>query len=153
MVKKFITWDEIHNYIKQSDVVKNNQDVDLVVAVGSGGMIPGVIIAKLLDKPVINIGLKTYNVNLNEQTYMAQWYQKFDFKKSKHKRLLVVDDINDTGFTLTNINSFLMSGFYTEQDVKYFTVFSKPKSYFRCDSAVEVTDDTWLVFPWEVNHE
>lgn len=153
MVKKFITWDEIHNYIKQSDVVKNNQDVDLVVAVGSGGMVPGVIIAKLLDKPVINVGLKTYNANLNEQTYLAQWYQKFDFKKSKHKKLLVVDDINDTGFTLATINSFLMSGFYTEEDVKYFTVFSKPRSYFRCDSAVEVADDDWLVFPWEVNNE
>ena len=153
MVKKFITWDEIHNYIKQSDVVTKNQDVDLIVAVGSGGMIPGVIIAKLLNKPVINIGLKTYNANLNEQTYMAQWYQKFDFKKSKHKKLLVVDDINDTGFTLATINSFLMSGFYTEQDVNYFTVFSKPRSYFRCDSAVEIADDTWLVFPWEVNHE
>lgn len=153
MVKKFITWDEIHNYIKQSNVIKNNREVDLIVAVGSGGMVPGVIIAKLLNKPVINIGIKTYNANLNEQTYLAEWYQKFDFKKSKHRKLLVVDDINDTGFTLATINSFLMSGFYTEEDVSYFTVFSKPKSYFRCDSAVEVSDDDWLVFPWEVDHE
>lgn len=148
-MKQFVSWDEIQNLIIQSGVAERNKDVDLVVSVGSGGMVPGVIIAKLIDKPVINIGVKTYNANLNEQTYMAQWYQKFDFKKSKHKKLLVVDDINDTGFTLTTINAFLMSGFYTEEDVNYFTVYSKPKSYFRCESALEVSDDTWLVFPWE----
>lgn len=148
-MKQFVSWDEIQNLIIQSGVAERNKDVDLVVSVGSGGMVPGVIIAKLIDKPVINIGVKTYNANLNEQTYMAQWYQKFDFKKSKHKKLLVVDDINDTGFTLATINAFLMSGFYTEEDVNYFTVYSKPKSYFRCESALEVSDDTWLVFPWE----
>jgi hypoxanthine phosphoribosyltransferase len=150
MEKKYVSWDEIQKLINQYDVKGKYGEVDLVVSVGSGGMVPGLIIAKLLDKPVVNIGLKTYNVNLNEQTYVAQWYQKFDFKKSKHKKLLIVDDINDTGFTLATINSYLMSGFYTEEDVQYFTVFSKSKSYFRCDSAVEVPDDTWLVFPWEV---
>ena len=153
MDKKYVTWDEIQTAIENYDIIGKYGDVDVVVSIGAGGMIPGVIISKILDKPVVNIGIKTYNTNTSEQTFTVTMYQKFDFKKSLHKKVLIVDDINDTGFTLASINNHLMSGFHTEEDVKYFTVFSKPKSYFRCDSAIEVSNETWLVFPWEVKYE
>ena len=152
MDKKYVTWDEIQTAIKNYDIVGKYGDVDIVVSIGSGGMIPGVIISKILGKPVVNMGVSTYGHEYN-QTFTVKMYQKFDFKKSLHKKVLIVDDINDTGYTLTCINNHLMSGFHTEEDVKFFTVFSKPKSYFRCDSAIEVSNETWLVFPWEVNNE
>jgi len=147
---KNVTWDDITSLIVQSDIKEKYKDIDIIACIGTGGMVPGVIISKILNKPIINLGVKSYAIN-NTQTYNAEWYQKFVFRKSKHHNVLVVDDINDSGYTLITVNSYLMSLFYTETHVKFLTVYMKPHTIFNCDYLQEVENDTWIKFPWEVN--
>ncbi len=149
MSKKYVAWDELHHYISLARLDKEYPEVDLVVSIGSGGMVPGVIISKILNVPVVNIGVKSYSVD-NTQTYKAEWYQKFQFRVSKHKKILVVDDINDTGYTLAAVNNYLMSTYLKETDVEFLTIFSKQRSVFPCRSLQEISNDTWIEFPWEV---
>ena len=149
MSKKYVAWDELHNYISQANLDKVYPKVDLVVSIGSGGMVPGVIISKILNVPVVNIGVKSYSID-NTQTYKANFYQKFEFRSSRHKKILVVDDINDTGYTLASVNIYLMSTYLKETDVEYLTIFSKQRTVFPCKSLQQVDNDTWIEFPWEV---
>ena len=148
MSKKYVAWDELHNYISQANLDKVYPKVDLVVSIGSGGMVPGVIISKILNVPVVNIGVKSYSID-NTQTYKAHFYQKFEFRSSRHKKILVVDDINDTGYTLASVNIYLMSTYLKETDVEYLTIFSKQRTVFPCKSLQQVDNDTWIEFPWE----
>jgi len=148
MSKKYVAWDELHNYISQANLDKVYPKVDLVVSIGSGGMVPGVIISKILNVPVVNIGVKSYSID-NTQTYKANFYQKFEFRSSRHKKILVVDDINDTGYTLASVNIYLMSTYLKETDVEYLTIFSKQRTVFPCKSLQQVDNDTWIEFPWE----
>lgn len=149
MISKQVSWHDIESLIRNSNIKEKYGDVDLIVCVGSGGMVPGVIISKMINKPVVNIGVKSYAIN-NTQTFKAEWYQNFKFKKSQHKKILVVDDINDSGYTLHSVNCYLMSQYFTEKDVLYLTLYMKPRTIFTADYLQSVDDDTWLSFPWEV---
>jgi len=56
---------------------------------------------------------------------------------------LIVDDIADTGLTLTPYKNF-----------KIATVYYKPRSKIKPDYYVrEVNNSDWIVFPWECNQE
>lgn len=121
MTDKIISWHDLESLIVNSSIKSKYSNIDLIVSIGSGGMIPGVIISKMLNKPVVNIGVKSYAID-NTQTFKAEWYQDFKFKKSLHKKILIVDDINDTGYTLHSVNCHLMSQYFTEDDVFYLTL-------------------------------
>ena len=81
MTDKQLSWHEVESLIRNSSIKEKYKDVDLVVSIGSGGMIPGVIISKMISKPVVNIGVKSYAID-NTQTFKAEWYQDFKFKNS-----------------------------------------------------------------------
>lgn len=149
MTEKIISWHDLESLIVNSSIKSKYGNVDLIVSIGSGGMIPGVIISKMLNKPVVNIGVKSYAID-NTQTFKAEWYQDFKFKKSLHKKILIIDDINDTGYTLHSVNCHLMSQYFTEDDVFYLTLYMKPHTIFTADYLQMVDNDTWLTFPWEV---
>ena len=58
-------------------------------------------------------------------------------------RILIVDDICDSGETLTKL--LAMNG-----NIKTATLFKKPRATVIPDVYVEeVSNDTWIVFPWE----
>ena len=149
MNNKQISWSDLESLIRNSSIKSKYSDIDLVVSIGSGGMVPGVIIAKMLNKPVVNIGVKSYAID-NTQTFKADWYQTFKFKKSQHKKILVVDDINDSGYTLHSVNCHLMSQYFNDDDVSYLTLYMKPHTIFTADYLQVVDNDSWLTFPWEV---
>lgn len=149
MTDKQLSWHEVESLIRNSNVKERYKDVDLIVCIGTGGMIPGVIIGKMLNKSVVNIGVRSYAID-NTQTFKAEWYQDFKFKKSQHKKILVVDDINDSGYTLHSVNCHLMSQYFNESDVSFLTLYMKPHTIFTADYLQMVDNDTWLTFPWEV---
>jgi hypoxanthine phosphoribosyltransferase len=149
MTEKIISWCDLESLIVNSSIKDKYNNVDLVVSIGSGGMTPGVIISKMLNKRVVNIGVKSYAIG-DKQTFKAEWYQDFKFKKSLHKKILIVDDINDTGYTFHSVNCHLMSQYFTENDVFFLSMYMKPHTTFTADYLQMVNNDTWLKFPWEV---
>jgi len=66
---------------------------------------------------------------------------------------LIVDDIVDTGRTFDIIDGY---EFHHKRDsgILYASLFYKPQSEFKPDHYVEeITNDTWIVFPWEMENE
>ena len=61
---------------------------------------------------------------------------------------LVVDDIVDFGKTLIETENLLTK--FKVKNVCYATLFYKKRSVFKPDYFVEeISDDLWIVFPWE----
>jgi len=106
--------------IKKS-IQMNNIKYDFIYPIPRGGLIVGVYLSHLLDIKLIS---EINNSILN------------NFK------ILVVDDIADTGKTLTEF----------ESKADLATIYYKPRSIIKPTYYVEETVN-WIVFPWEREDE
>lgn len=149
-----ILWSDIYQSIKQLKelIVGENQIPDVVITVGRGGLIPGALLAYSLEvKTVINFTLQSYDDTDNKRTDVFKEIQSLDndyIRTLKDKRVLVVDDLSDTGQTLLFIKEKLSS----ITDLQFATLYTKASTKLIPNYYItEFTDDTWLVFPWETS--
>lgn len=107
---------------------------DEVMGLSRGGLIPGVMISHYLNVPFIPVKFPMFGDTLTSQT------------------LLIVDDINDTGKTFTELESYLSSR-YPNQKRIYCSLISNEASSFTVDfysmEINKVEDPSWIVYPWE----
>ncbi|MGK2310286.1 phosphoribosyltransferase [Cutibacterium sp. V947] len=147
--KEILTWetfgaatDELATQIHDSDF-----DPEIVIAVARGGMIPGGALTyslgvKLTD--AINVEFYT-NVEetLPDPVLLAPM---LDTDSIRGKRILVVDDVADSGRTLALVLK-LLRGFGA--DVRSAVLYAKPTTVINPDFVWKATDK-WIVFPWSV---
>ena len=72
--------------------------------------------------------------------------------KYNGKRVVIIDDINDTGTTLKGIHDIVVMEGMTD-NVKYVSLFEKLSSEFSVDISAKELDEEeekqWIVFPYE----
>lgn len=139
-----LSWSEIH---ADSITLAMSIDVefDILIALQRGGTVPCTIISHYLDRPMISIGVKSYDHD--KQTGMIIQYQSVFDTRHIGKRALFVDDLSDTGETLDYVKQEYQNFFkemstatlYTKDSTKHIPTFSV-RQYAAND---------WLVFPWE----
>lgn len=133
------SWEE---FFKDADLlarkVKGN-NFEALLIITKGGLFLGSHLAERLDIPVIEtIGIKSYKAG--EKTAM-EIIKEADILKLP-PRLLIVDDISDTGETLR----------YVQDKFKAPTVTLFKKVGTKCQPTYclhEIADDVWVEFPWE----
>jgi hypoxanthine phosphoribosyltransferase len=131
MINRKMSWKQFEIGVKQiaSEIQAKNLLVKNIYGVPRGGLILAVCLSHQLDKPL-----------LLDPEYMT-------------KNTLIVDDISDSGKTLSN---FINSEFniYCKHENKKpdmtCTLFYYPKSIYKPTIWVfEKQPDDWIVFPWE----
>ncbi len=142
------SWDQIYDLcIQVSDQVKNSEyRPDLIVAVSRGGWIPGRILSDLLG----NLNIATVKVEYYVDIYKTRSNPKITqpiIVDVKRKRVLLVDDISDTGNTLKLVKEHLFGR--GAADVKICTLYCKPWSIVPPDFNARTTD-AWVCFPHEI---
>ncbi len=135
--------DRLLSHIKQEDV-----KYDYVVGFGRGGLIPATLLAYKLDLPVLCFSVASYDGTSQQSTYKI--YQEIDFDKlQKDTKILVVDDICDTGDTFMLFKNLNKPNIIKET---YVSLFAKEDSKHIIDYYSSITpSNVWLVFPWEVD--
>ena len=71
--------------------------------------------------------------------------------KYNGKRIVIIDDINDTGTTLQGIHDVVEKAGMAD-NVKYVTLLEKMSSDFSvqiCAKEIDEEDKRWIVFPYE----
>ena len=155
--KIFFSYNDIHNTIRTlSTQIKDfGYDPDLIVAIGTGGFIPARIIKTYLDKPILTVGLKLYDENNmpKEAPEKIQWIDEVE-KKLKGKKVLLVDEVDDSRVTLEYCLRELMSDEPAEIAVAVLHNKDKEKrgsipegitAYFYG----EQLPDKWICYPWD----
>lgn len=140
---------EISNQINSTDIVP-----DHVVALARGGLIPGTVIANMLNvRQVYSIGLSSYHLNDDgiETQQVFDVYQRLAIN-DKHIRpgdhVLIVDDISDKGTTFDNVIKLISSTHAVK--ISTASIVMKPKTTHQPTFCHEVVNDSkWIVFPWE----
>ncbi|MCX8132800.1 MAG: xanthine phosphoribosyltransferase [Roseococcus sp.] len=111
-----------------------------VVAVTRGGLMPAAIIARELECRVIEtVSVITYD----EETRGEPRVAKPPAAAGDGTGWLLVDDLVDTGTTAKVVRALLPGAHFA-------TIYAKPAGKPLVDSFVtEVSQDTWILFPWD----
>jgi len=129
--KLYYTWDRY-----QEDICALSDELtfepSIIVGIARGGCVPAVHLSHLLGKPFIAVTWQTRDGGVKEKYKIPEY-------------ALIVDDINDTGKTLSQFTEKCEHDKYAT-----LTLFNKKSSIFNIDFyAQDAKDNQWIVFPWE----
>jgi hypoxanthine phosphoribosyltransferase len=147
-MKTYISWKQIHDDI---DVLASNiKNVDAIIGVGRGGLIPATLLSYKLNVKVINnFQTQSYD-DRNIPEAFKLWQTPEDHfvnTFSGSKTILVVDDLSDKGKTLDFIKRYFT---HKNVNLRFVTLYIKKGTSFIPNLYVrEYSPEEWLVFPWE----
>lgn len=142
----YINWDTYHAqlYDLAQKISTADQKNDLIVAIGRGGLTPGHILSDFLNLPVITFGMISYS-DIGKRTEPKI---RFPLGQTlQDKRILLVDDVSDSGKTFLAGKEYLRSLGATE--IKTCAVYTKPKTIHIPDFWISETA-AWIIFPYEL---
>ncbi len=129
---------------------------DVIIGPGRGAYPFGVMMSHYFEVPFEAFRWQTRDGAIEDSVTLEH-----ELSKYKGKKILVVDDINDSGTTLIGINEVIEkfdrehnnNQLVVHEELRYSTLFSKESSHFAdVDyTANEVLPDQerWIVFPYE----
>ena len=127
------------------DIAASGFEVDIVVAIARGGLVPGGAIAYALGAKncgALNIEFYTgVDERLPEPVILPPL---LDESALVGKRVLLVDDVSDSGRTLALSVDLLRE---IGADVRSVCLYSKPGTVLEPDFVWKQTPH-WIVFPW-----
>ena len=151
MEKIYYSYDDITNLIKNNVHKIKSNDIDYVIAIGGGGLIPARIMRNYINKPIYVITVSSYDDEyVKDNIEVLQWID-LDLKD---KKVLIIDEIDDTRKTL----DFCINRLKNKNNANHISVFvlqNKIKekignfdniiNYISC----ETIEDKWVVYPWD----
>ena len=121
---------------------------DYLVGVGRGGLVPAVYLSHATGVPMVSCDQSSGAIDLVDATLgrLAQW-------AAAGRRLLFVDDINDSGRTIAQLRGALSGAGAPDDRFRFATLIDNERSAERVDYRARTIDrrvtKDWFVFPWE----
>ena len=139
--KIYCDYDDVLSMCKNLEYEVSRMRPDLIVAIVRGGMLPALHLSHSLDAPLDTMVWSTRDQNRCEFSEVAADYLK------REKTVVFVDDINDTGTTMSQIADQCKK---YGSGAKFVAMTEKTNTKFETDArALRIDDPRWLVFPWE----
>ena len=142
------TWNQIYTMLLNmaEKIRRDGFKPDVIVGVSRGGWPPARVLSDLLDNPnLANVRAEFY-LGVAETKGEPTLTQPVSVNV-KGKKVLVVDEVADTGKSLKLVKEHLTERGASE--IKIATVYYKPWSIVKPDYYERETS-LWIVFPWEV---
>ncbi|MDE0955176.1 MAG: xanthine phosphoribosyltransferase [Pseudomonadales bacterium] len=144
-----ISWEELHRNARALAWRLLDQGPwEGIIAITRGGLVPAAIIARELDIRLIDtICISSYGqlesgVEASDQGQL-KLLKGFD---GDGEGFLLIDDLVDTGKTATAVRALVPKATFA-------TVYAKPAGKPAVDMYItEVSQDTWIRFPWDMAH-
>lgn len=155
--KIYFTYDEIHNSIKRVAHLVKEFNPDYIVAISGGGLIPARMLRTHCNVPILTVSMKLYDDKTHKPKDKPDYVQWLDDKNEQlliGKRVIIVDEVDDTRTTLYNcVEQFLK---YKLSGIGVFVVHNKLKDKMVDNLqdgvvyiAAEDVLDSWIVYPWD----
>ena len=155
--KLYLTYNDIHKTIKNlaDEIIESGYSIDIIVAIGTGGFIPARMLKTFLNRPILTVGLSYYDSNNKPRDTIEkiQWIDEVE-QKLQGKRILLVDEVDDSRFTLEYCLKELLAHDPAELAVavlhnklkdKRGTIPPQVKRYYRGADL----SDAWICYPWD----
>jgi hypothetical protein len=142
------SWDYIYELcVKLADQIKKSgYKPDLLVALSRGGWIPGRILSDLLDNPTIATIKVEHYLDIYKTMDEPRITQPIPIDV-RGKRILLIDDIADSGKSLRLVRDHLLK--QGAKEVRICALYRKPWSIVIPEFCARETD-AWIWFPHEI---
>jgi hypoxanthine phosphoribosyltransferase len=119
-----------------------------LVGVGRGGLVPAAYLSHRTDIPMLSVDHSS-----GEASFADELLGKLAAKSRAGTRILIVDDINDSGSTIAYLRSAIEQQGGINDRVRVAVLVNNVRSKARAEySAGDIDrdlDKRWFVFPWE----
>lgn len=117
-----------------------------IVAISRGGLVPAAILARALNLRVVEtISVAAYNQDGAGEESLGKPLVVKAAAVGDGAGFLVVDDLVDTGATAHAVRALLPAA-------RFVCVYAKPAGRALADDVLtEVSQDIWIVLPWEAD--
>ncbi|WP_198045421.1 phosphoribosyltransferase [Kitasatospora mediocidica] len=126
-------------------IADDGYEPDLILSIARGGVFVAGGLAYALDcKNIHLVNVEFYTgvgATLDMPVMLAPLPQAIDFS---NKKVLIADDVADTGKTLELVHNFCLSHV---AEVRSAVLYEKSHSLVKCEYVWKRTDD-WINFPW-----
>ena len=121
---------------------------DMLLSIARGGLVVGGALAYALDvKNTFTMNVEFY-VGVDERLPMPMILPPVpELVDLEEARVLVVDDVADTGHTLALVKDFCAG---SVGETRVAVLYEKPRSVVRCEYVWRRTD-RWIDFPWSAH--
>jgi len=150
-MKKFpaylASWEDIERWAREGafKILEEKWKPDVVVGLARGGWIPARLYCDFLGvKDLLSLKVEHWGITATPDG-KARIKYGFDYDLDD-KKVLIVDDIADTGESLTLAKNYV--GSKNPKEVKTATLLTIKTSKFRPDYFGEEINWAWIVFPW-----
>jgi len=135
-----VSWDELHRHARALAW----RLLELgpwrgIIAVTRGGLVPAAIVARELDLRLVDtVCIASYDDRQKGEVTVLKSIA------GDGEGFLIIDDLVDTGHTARAVRNMLPKAHFA-------TVYAKPAGRPLVDTFVtEVSQDTWILFPWDI---
>lgn len=140
-----ISWKTYHETAQKlaATILDHTEPIDQIVAISRGGLTLGHLLTDLLRIPISIITIQSYtDIKTSGEAVLTAKLQN----SIKHKHILLVDDVSDSGKTLVRATKYLTRA--GAKKITTVTMFYKPRSVYRPDYFAKQTTK-WILFPYE----
>ncbi len=140
-----LNWSATLHYCEELGRMCRGYRPDMIIGLSRGGLVPARLLSDILGVHDLGIlGMRFYRgMGKTEKAPRITQDLAVDLKG---KRLLIVDDVADSGKSLIAAMDYLKKKGAGE--IRTATLHFKPASAFRPDYFVETTT-AWIAYPWE----
>ncbi len=153
----FLSYEHVHLSVKAlaERIRASGFEPDVIVAIGSGGLIPARILKTFLPHPILTVGVTYYGPDNKPAASprTIQWIDEIE-KKLAGRNVLLVDEVDDSRVTLEYcLRELLRQGpaqiavavLHNKKKEKKGRIPAEVRLYF----AGEEIADRWICYPWD----
>ena len=144
MKKIKMAWPKYNKAINKIAEYFKDDKFDVIIGLTRGGLVPAVHLSHKLNIPILPFNPHLLHANGEEREKI-----ELPISSGITRRILVIDEISDTGKTLSKCTKFFGKKGYIITTAVVYT--NKQTTIFKPDFSVLDSQKKWVVFPWECN--
>jgi hypoxanthine phosphoribosyltransferase len=149
----WVSWDDYHRAIEglARMVHDSGWQFDQVLCLARGGLRPGDIFSRIFDVPLAILSTSSYREDVGRVQGTLDIAKHITMTKGPLcGRVLLLDDLVDSGVTLENVHAHLRENFPAVSEVRSAVIWCKACSSVRPDYFLEYLDtNPWIHQPFE----
>jgi hypoxanthine phosphoribosyltransferase len=149
----YVSYDEYHGLIEKLalKIHQSGWEFDTILCLARGGLRPGDILSRIFDKPLAIMSTSSYRAEAGKvQGHLDIGRFIATPKGEIAGRVLLVDDLADTGVTLNAVVKRLKENYAPITELRTAVIWTKGVSSFQSDYSVEdLPTNPWIHQPFE----